>query len=498
MLNQVQEFESFRSTQRRLPDPFRRTGTPRTVVVIPSITLDDAGLVKIPGVSHYEERLLFTLQWLRHPGTEIVYVTSEAIAPEVVDYALDLVPTLPRAHARRRLTMLDCASREPVPLSAKILRRPDLLDRLRAAVHDRDDAVLVAFNGSPLERTLAVELGIPLYAPDPDQSVLGSKTGSRRLFAAAGVPVVEGLDGLRDTDDVVAALAELRGRDPALRGAIVKLNESFGAGGNVLFEYAGAPATGLVDWVRRELPGRAVFASPPDTWDNYRGQLDTMGGVVERHVEADEITSPSAQILMSPDGTATVFSTHDQLLEGEPRQIFAGCAFPASAAYRLEIQDLAAQAGQALAARGIVGICSVDFVSARTGDDWRHYALEINLRMGGGTAPFYLLHGLVEGGYDPTTGRYLDPTGAPRGYVATDRLYRPEYRALSPSDVIDILMDCGLHYRPGPRAGAVAYMLGALEIGRFGVVMIDAGTAVAEARYRTFVAALDNRVRALR
>jgi hypothetical protein len=491
MVDDAWERAAFRAMQRGLQDPFGRSGSPRTVVVVPSMTLDSAGLAKIPGVNHYEERLLFLLHRLRRPSNHAVYITSEPVAPEVLEYALSLVPSLMRDDARRRLTMLDCGSREPVPLTAKISARPDLLDRIRAAVDDPADAVLIAFNGSPLERTLALRLGIPLYAPDPDLAALGSKTGSRRLFAEAGVPVAEGIDSLRDVADVVAALAELRGRDSTLASAIVKLNDSFGAGGNVMFSFAGAPRTGLADWVRRELPARAVFASPPDTWESYQSKLDAMGAVVERLVEAAETTSPSAQVRMAPDGTARVVSTHDQVLSGAAQQIFVGCTFPARADYRTDIQRLALRAGRALAERGVVGLASIDFVSARTDDGWRHHGLEVNLRMGGGTPPFFLLHGLVDGEYDPATATYHAPDGAPRAYFATDRLHREEYRALSPQDVIDTLICCDLHYRAATRTGTAAYMLGALEIGRFGVVAIDTDTAKASARYQRVVTAVD-------
>ncbi|SES32455.1 hypothetical protein [Actinokineospora terrae] len=483
------EHAAFRRAQRRVPDLFTPTGAPRTVVVVPSLSMDSTSLGKIPGIGHYEERLLFLLQLLRDPHTRVVYVTSTAVAPEVLDYALDLVPSLPRAHARARLTMLDCASTEPIPLTAKILRRPGLLARLRGLA--RQDAVLVPFTSSGLERTLAVRLGLPLYAPDPDLAELGSKTGSRRLFQAAGVPVADGAEGLRDVGDLVDALAQLRGRDPATARAIIKLNHSFGAGGNVLFSFAGAPASGLQPWLRRELPRRAVFATPPDEWERYAGEVEVMGAVVERLMEGDEVTSPSAQMMMSTSGEVGVFTTHDQVLDG---QIFAGCAFPARAEYRLEIQALALRAAHALAARSVVGIASIDFVSVRTGGTWRHCALELNLRMGGGTAPYFLLHGLVEGAYDPATGRYLTPDGTPRSYFATDRLYRTEYSALSPSDVIDTLVGERFHYRSGTRTGTVAYMLGALEIGRFGVVSIAHDTPAAEARHHELVRAFDTRV----
>ncbi|GLW91307.1 hypothetical protein [Actinokineospora globicatena] len=488
-MDDTAERAAFHRTQRRVADLFAPTGGPRTVIVVPSLSMDSTSLGKIPGIGHYEERLLFLLQLLRDPHTRVVYVTSSAIAPEVLDYALDLVPSMPRSHARARLTMLDCGNTDPIPLTAKILQRPGLLARLRGFAGQ--DGVLVPFTSSALERTLAVRLGVPLYAPDPDLAELGSKTGSRSLFRAAGVPIAEGVEGLRDFGDLVGALAHLRERDPTTARAIIKLNYSFGAGGNVLFSFAGAPLTGLESWLRKELPRRAVFATPPDEWDRYVGQVEVMGAVVERLMEGDEVTSPSAQMLMSTTGEVRVLTTHDQVLDG---QIFAGCAFPARTEYRLEIQELALRAAHALAARSVVGISSIDFVSVRTGATWRHYALELNLRMGGGTAPYFLLHGLVEGAYDPETGRYLTQDGSPRAYFATDRLYRTEYSALSPSDVLDTLVRERFHYHSGSRTGTVGYMLGALEIGRFGVVSIDRDVAAAERRHDDLVRAFDARV----
>jgi len=479
MVIETDDRAAFRVTQRELVDPFSSARSPRTVLVVPSMTLDSAGLVKIPGVNHYEERFLVFLQLLRDPAVRVVFVTSEPIADAVVDYSLGLFGC-----TRERLTMLDCGSRDPIPLTGKVLRRPDLLAALRAL----DPSVLVAFNGSPQERALAVRLGVPLFAADPDLAGLGSKTGSRRLFAEAGVPVAPGFDGLRDTGDVVAALADLRAADPTVGSAIVKLNDSFGAGGNVVFSFDGAPGTGLADWVRRELPGRAVFASPPDSWEDYAAKVDEMGAVVERFVTADETTSPSAQVLLV-DGAARVLSTHDQVLAGAEKQIFVGCTFPSRAEYRTQVQDMALRAGTALAGAGVSGIASVDFVSARTGSTWRHFGLEVNLRMGGGTAPFLMLRGLVPGEYDPGTAEFRAEDGTPRSYFATDRVLRPEYRALRPADLIGVLDT--ERFDAESRTGAAGYMLSAVEIGRFGVVYVDRDTALATAGYRRVVAGVD-------
>ncbi len=116
--------------------------------------------------------------------------------------------------------------------------------------------------------------------------------------------------------------------------------------------------------------------------------------------------------------------------------------------------------------------------------------------MGGGTPPYFLLHGLVEGEFDAQSGSYLGPDGEPRCFFATDRLQQERYRVFGPADVIDAALRNGLHYRGATRDGAAFYMLGALEIGRLGVVAVDRSCASATAQYEKVVAMLDAESRA--
>src|SRR5215510_14940784 len=90
----------FDDIQRQLRDPFSLVyeQQPSTVIILPSMTMDHAGLAKIPGVRHYEERLLAFLQLLRRPTTKVIYITSDSLNPVVVDYALDLVSSIPNWH----------------------------------------------------------------------------------------------------------------------------------------------------------------------------------------------------------------------------------------------------------------------------------------------------------------------------------------------------------------------------------------------------------------
>jgi hypothetical protein len=183
----AEELARFASLQARLKPLFRDVycdpRAPRTVVVVPGLSVDQDVLARIEGLQHYEERQLTMLMLLRLPNTRIVFVTSTPISPAIIDYYLSLLPSVPYQHARRRLVLLSAHDASPITLTKKILERPRLLARIREAIGDVANAHLTCFNATFLERTLAVQLGIPLYACDPALGALGSKSGGRRAFA---------------------------------------------------------------------------------------------------------------------------------------------------------------------------------------------------------------------------------------------------------------------------------------------------------------------------
>ena len=148
--------------------------------------MDPRELAKISGVHHYEERMLYMLMLLRRARTRVIFVTSQAIHPTVIDYYLHLLSGIPSSHARRRLTLFDCADSSSLPLSQKILNRPRLMKRLRRVIGDTNQAHMVCFNSTAMERTLSVQLGIPLYANDPELNNLGTKVVVVRFFETLG------------------------------------------------------------------------------------------------------------------------------------------------------------------------------------------------------------------------------------------------------------------------------------------------------------------------
>jgi PGM1 C-terminal domain len=465
----------------------------QTIVVVPSLSIDAAD-IRGSLLQAYEERFLFLLLLLRQPRARLVYVTSQAINPNVIDYYLDLLPGVIPAHARKRLFLPTPMDGTPRPLSEKLLERPRLLEEIRSLIPDADRAHLVPYNTTDTERDLALELGIPMYGADPKHFPLGTKSGCRRLFAEEGVPHPVGFEDLESIDQVVDALARMRAQRPAVAEAMVKLNEGVSGEGNAVVNMAGLPEPGDTaerDAIRDRLR-QMRFELEDVTFDDYVRKLAERGGIVEERISGAEFRSPSVQLRVTPLGEVELLSTHDQILGGPSGQSYLGARFPADDEYAATITREAAKIGHRLAAEGVIGRFALDFVIVRRDGAWDPYAIELNLRKGGTTHPFLTLQFLTDGAYDPEVAEFRAPSGRPKCFVASDHVESDTYRGLTPDDLFDIVVRHGLHFDQSRQTGVVFHMMTALpERGRVGLTAIGESHEQADQLYDRIVSVLD-------
>ncbi len=500
------ELDSFHALQARMPALYRALAAnpraPQVVVIVPSLSMDPRELEKVTGVYHYEERMLVNLMLLRQPRTRLVYVTSQRLDPTVVDYYLALLSGIPRSHAISRLVMLDCNDRSAVPLSAKILARPRLVERIRAEVANAEWAHMACFNSTTLERTLAVRLGLPLHSTDPELARLGTKSGCREVFRTAGVTIPFGFENLHRPDEIGEGLAEIKRRAPEARRAVVKLNEGFSGEGNALFPYLPDDDPSDPAFARRladRLPTGLRYEAPQENWSSFSSKYADMGGVVETFVEGENKESPSVQCRVNAVGEPQVISTHDQVLGGPSGQVYMGCTFPAAPAYRMDIWRAGDKIARAMANEGVVGRFGIDFVSVPQPDGtYEHHAIEINLRKGGTTHPFLTLKFLTSGSTSEEDGEFYSPSGRTKSYFATDTLQSERYVGLRPEDLVDIAVFHGLHFHAPSERGVVFHLIGALsEFGKLGIVAIGDNLQQAQFLYKQTLQVLDEATGAL-
>src|SRR5256885_5084480 len=215
---------------------------PQTIVVVPSMSVDAIGSGAV--MQAYEERFLFLLLLLRQPRARLIYVTSQAVLPSIIDYYLDLLPGVIPSHARQRLFLIAPLDGSVSPLSDKLLARPRLMERIRSLIMDPNRAHLVPFNTTNREKELALRLGIPMYGADPKFFPLGTKSGCREIFMQENVPHPLGVENLGSKEELIEAIEQIRTEKPSMTQLLVKLNEGVSGEGNAVVDLTGLPAPG--------------------------------------------------------------------------------------------------------------------------------------------------------------------------------------------------------------------------------------------------------------
>ena len=460
--------ERFARLQQRLLTATTAAGrgaSRRSVVVLPSRSVDRWHEPPAETRS-YEERLLSFLLDLRDPALEMTYVSSLPVAQRTIDYYISFLPPSVRRSAHKRLRLVSLGDDGHRPLSEKLLERPRVLERIRRALHDPKIAYLMPYNSTRLERDVALALDIPLFGADPGHAWFGTKSGSRSLFATAGVPHPLGAEHIRTIPDAVEAICLLRAAKPELAEAVIKLDHAVSGEGNAIVDLAGLPAPGTLgegESIQRRLE-RLVPDVEGVSSAAFLRKLAAQGGVVEERIIGRDLRSPSVQLEITPAGAVRLLSTHDQILHGRSGQQFAGCRFPADRAYAPVISALAREVGEHLADTGVIGRLAVDFLVIRgLADEWQPFALEVNLRLGGTTHPYQALVRLTGGSYDPQTASFTTRQGQPRHYVATDHLEIPQLPALGQAGLLARGTHEDLRFDQDRGRGVVFHMLSSID-----------------------------------
>jgi hypothetical protein len=323
-----------------------------------------------------------------------------------------------------------------------------------------------------------------MFGADPRHLPLGTKSGCRKLFRAANVPLPAGFEDVRGFDDVVAALQRLCALRPGIRQAMVKHDEGVSGEGNAVVDLQDVDATS------RDAIGERVRAMRLEAKHmTFESFMDTLGegGIIEERLRGERFTSPSVQMRTTPLGDVELLSTHDQLLGGTHGQKYLGCLFPADVEYATTITEEAQKVGYVLAKEGVLGRFAVDFVCVQDKGTWHPNAIELNLRKGGTTHPFLTLQFLTDGTYRAEQALFVTRSGQSKYYVATDSLASEVYRVFTPDDVFDLAVRHGLHFDQRPQTGVVFHMMSAVgDHGRLGFTAIaDRRDAAAKLYQRT-------------
>lgn len=495
--------QQFAALQEKLPTMWSIMGRPylpyaaqegkNTKVIIPSMTLDAD--FSSSTIRAFEERLLFLLLLLRQVNLNVIYVTSLPISERVIDYYLSLIPGIIPSQARKRLKLVAVEDASSRPLSLKLLERPWLIEQIRSLIPDFNTAHMLLYMTTDLERELALKLGIPMYATDPQYYDFGLKSGCRRLFAEEGIPHPLGEEDLHSIDAVIEAIKRMRRAKPNMASVMLKLNDASSGFGNAMVDLSGMVPAGNPDEDKQILARikSKQLEDSSNSYDLFMALLTQFGGIVEEYIDGKAYRSPSGQCRVTPLGEVQLKSSHDQVLGGPTGGIYMGASFPANPEYSRMVMKYTKCVGERLASEGVIGRFAVDFVVVKNDEDeWDIYAIEINLRKGATTAPFLILKYLTDGEYQVDDAVFRTAQGATKHYVASDLVTKDTYRLLTVEHIFDLVCRHKLHFDHTTQTGIVMQMVdGVGETGTIGVTAIHNSPEQAQDLYQRFVDALD-------
>jgi hypothetical protein len=453
------------------------------IVFIPSQSFDQRELAKVKAPLQYEERTLCMLFELADPNVSIVYVTSMPVDASIVDYYLELLETTSNVYAedaRSRLLILSCNDPQLIPLTAKVLRRPKLIQKIKEFIKP-SYSYIIPFLGSNLERELALTLQIPLIGTDPSLNYWGTKAGGREVFGLAGLPLPAGTGLVQSVEELAAEVLKLYLREGRPRQIVIKLNVGFSGKGNALLTASKISPDETVERVLELLETDLEFCSHEENWKGFQEQLKLYGVLAEIWVP-NVISSPSAQATILVSGEVKVISTHEQVLDGGA---YLGCIYPANELYRSRLIDYAYKIGKVLADKGCLERFAVDFVVSDTGAEIEVNCIEINIRWGGTSHPFISAKYLTKGEVSQD-GRLMGADGLEKFYVSSDNIQNEAFIGLNPDDFLDLTKSReSLSFSSESLTGTTFHMISAIpQFGKFGMIAIANSCEAAQQLYQ--------------
>mmetsp|Transcript_30 Transcript_30/g.78 ORF Transcript_30/g.78 Transcript_30/m.78 type:complete len:1089 (+) Transcript_30:71-3337(+) len=407
----------------------------RVVVHVPALSREEAQRVSIQDFVVRQNGQLARLTWIADPSVEVIYVSPFPLSPDVLQYYGKLlqIGSSSGAEERYKIVHPENHSRFPAHMSlASVLRHsPRCLRRIRNFLRGKDAYIIPGVVG-PDDVHVCLSLNLPMLAPDPMvAAVYGSKSGAKRVFAAAEVNAPPSAFDLYDMDEVAASLSSLIFQHIDITKWLIKIDDEFGGRGHALFDATALPfhasmakerSRDLAMWfdpgkqelavkrimqeVLKVLPTKCKIMRPdlfPD-WASFQETFCRVGCVIEA-VPADIRGSPSACVLVEPNGKVSLHSAHDQLWS--PGYRYIGSVFPQTSAHHEALQGAALAVGSACWDKHMFGHFSVDFVSFADEQGLpRLWAVDLNIGVHDMVTSFELFNFLVGGEYDVRDGHY--------------------------------------------------------------------------------------------